>query len=171
MNEDRFCQICHGAMNEGGAIAHVSWCPVLTGEPVAGQINPQMQPFHQNVDSLQQMAGLIAPAQGPAQQPRNMLGSLSFVASQQAAQDGYEVAKIYKQARARILEELRTQMQVNHQLERENIELRIKFNELQGENAELKDRVDELKGAILTQPPPDEKPWVPPRTIDDDVPF
>lgn len=162
MNEDRFCQICHGAMNEGGAIAHVSWCPVLTGEPVAGlvgQINPQMQPFHQNVDSLQQMAGLVAPAQGP-QQPRNMMGSLSFVASQ-AAQDGYEVAKIYKQARARILEELRVQVGINHQLSRELMEARL----------EIADLKESLSAMTPVPPPPDEKPWVPPRSIDDDVPF
>jgi hypothetical protein len=152
-----FCQVCRH-----NAPAHESWCPVLTGVavpdlsrdlggtifqgyPQAMGVNPQdlqpkpsqqeHQPMYPNPrnpapmypNSLQQMAGLAAPAQGPPW-PRNMLGALSFV-----QEDGYEVAKIYRESRDRILQELKMQVEVNRQLSRELIDLRLEVDRLKAQ--------------------------------------
>lgn len=71
---DTFCAICRHPTGEGDG--HFKNCPVYTGEPVRGVyqsqqagirpypgVNPQdLQPFYPGA----QMAGLCAPAQGPA---------------------------------------------------------------------------------------------------------
>jgi hypothetical protein len=48
-------------------------------------------------------------------------------------QDGYEVAKIYREAKQRLLEELHIQVQVNAQLSRELIELRLELGRVKSE--------------------------------------
>jgi hypothetical protein len=139
---ETFCGVCRHPTGDG--IGHYPNCPVLTGIPVAGAMPPGVYPG-------------INP-QESQQQPRNMLGSLAFM-----AQDGYEVAKIYKEARGRILEELAIQVDINHRQGRELIDLRLKVREL-------------LELQIKPAPVPEaDKPWkpvLPPQaTVDDDVPF
>lgn len=61
-------------------------------------------------------------------------------------EDGYEVAKIYREARDRILEELKMQVEINHKLGRELIDLRL-------DHAELQSRYDDLLKATQEPPP------------------
>ena len=159
--QQKFCGVCRGPIEEGGVGIHEPWCPVLTGEPVAGVypsvqqtvegwplpqqqpgVNPQdMQPFYpsQPLNILQQMAGLVAPAQGPAQQLQAAAEGKPGVygmnpdmlrQGQIPREDGYEVAKIYREARERLLEELRLQVEVNRTLSRELIEARMEIAQL-----------------------------------------
>jgi hypothetical protein len=125
-----FCQVCRH-----NAPIHESWCPVLTGVavpdlskdlggtvfqgyPTPIGVKPQdLQPSHP-LNMMQQMAGLCAPAQSAT----NMLRQGNI-----PREDGYEVAKIYREARERLLEELRIQVEVNRQLSRDLIDLRLEL--------------------------------------------
>jgi hypothetical protein len=159
---ETFCGICRHTTGEG--TGHEVWCPVYTGIPVPG-VNPQdMQPAAQSpLNMLQQFAGLVAPAQSPVpslQQPPPIAGLRAMV-----AQDGYEVAKLYREARERILQELRMQLEVNYRLGRDLMEARMEAQDLKRQLKERDEMVD-----LLSQVPPE--PWKPPKTsIDEDVPF
>jgi hypothetical protein len=119
-----FCQVCRHPVGEDGEAIHQSWCPVLTGAAV-----PDLSRDLRGLGTIFQG---YPPPQGVNPQdlqpmPRNMMGSLSFV-SEDAY--GYEVAKIYREARDRILEELKMQVEVNRQLSRELIDLRLEVDRL-----------------------------------------
>ena len=187
--QSTFCQICRHPTGVGDG--HYKNCPVYTGEPVAGVyqsgqqggtvfsgyptpagVNPQdLQPYPQSQEAfnmIQRMAGLVAPAQGPAEQlqaaARGELGVYGMNPDmlrqgQIPREDGYEVAKIYREARERLLEELRLQVEVNCQLSRELIDLRLDY-------AGLQSRFDEVVRAAQTPPPK-----ITAKPIWDDCPF
>jgi hypothetical protein len=143
-----FCGVCRHPTP-----GHEPNCPVYTGEPVSGAIN--VWPSQQIAALQQQQNGLMGGGTGDSfsiQCPYcgGLNGMHSWAGSggcpgtriplgetyealerrnKIPLEDGYEVAKIYQQARERLLEELKAQVEVNRLLCRDLLEARLKLAE------------------------------------------
>lgn len=138
-----FCGVCRHQTNLG--TGHEPDCPVLTGEPVRGingipqdQVGAQLQqqqngmmgsfstqcPFCGGLNGMHYWAcGTPCPGANPPVNPWPGQGRIPL-------EDGYEVAQIYKEARGRLLEELKAQVEVNRRLTQELLEVRLELAQL-----------------------------------------
>jgi hypothetical protein len=159
-NQDKktFCQICRHPSDEGEG--HYKNCPVYTGETIASNPAIHQELFLDQNQLAQQMAqGGLASYGGLASKNDNLYtGQCPYCGGRDGmhywagtgqcpatwnqttmirqgqipTQDGYEVAKIYREARERILEELKIQVEVNRRMAREIIDLRLEIQNLKG---------------------------------------
>jgi hypothetical protein len=126
-----FCQICRHPTDQGEG--HFKNCPVYTGETVQGGISFQSQ--IQAGAIQQQQGGLGSTWPNPMGTDKRLPDVAGNYPPRPQGMgwipidDGYEVAKIYKEARERLLEELKIQVEINRKLASELLDTRLRLAE------------------------------------------
>lgn len=152
-----FCGVCRHRTDVPPG--HEENCPVLTQEPVRPWMRLPSEAIQQMLQAEQSqgaMAGNVSTvcpycgglngmhqwASGsPCPGTNTPLGRtyqqnpFMIRQGQIPTDDGYEVAKIYKEARERLLQELKAQVEVNRKLARELIDVRLELAALKLKHA------------------------------------